>query len=195
MEKQITSKSQTAFFSQKASLTQASRHDVLEEASRRAARYLAKLEERPVFPTPKALAGLAAFDEALPEDAQDPLQTLALLDDAGSPATVTSAGGRYFGFVIGGALPATLAANWLAGAWDQNAGLKAASPVSGEIGTGGVELVVGCVGLAGGVRGRLCHRGDDGKLQRAGCGPARRSQAGGLGRGSARACLARRRSQ
>ena len=46
----------------------------------------------------------------------------------GSAATVASAGGRYFGFVIGGSLPVTLAANWLAGAWDQDAGLGVAAP-------------------------------------------------------------------
>lgn len=130
MENQITSKASTAFISQRLSDTYASRHDLLEEAARRAARYLAKLDERPVFPTPDALAGLAAFEETLPEESQDALQTLALLDNAGSPATVASTGGRYFGFVFGGTLPATLAANWLAGAWDQNAGLHVASPVA-----------------------------------------------------------------
>jgi glutamate/tyrosine decarboxylase-like PLP-dependent enzyme len=109
------------------------RDRLLLEAARRAGRYLNGLNQRPVFPAPQALAGLAAFDEELPEEPQDPQQTLALLDDAGSPATVASAGGRYFGFVIGGSLPAALAANWLAGTWDQNAGLEAAAPAAAKL--------------------------------------------------------------
>jgi hypothetical protein len=70
------------------------RKNLLDEGARRASRYLDELEARPVFPTPEALTGLAAFDEAMPEESQDALQTLALLDDAGSPASVASAGGR-----------------------------------------------------------------------------------------------------
>jgi glutamate/tyrosine decarboxylase-like PLP-dependent enzyme len=58
---------------------------------------------------------------------------LALLDEVGSPATVATTGGRYFGFVIGGSLPAALAANWLAGAWDQNAAMRVMSPVATTI--------------------------------------------------------------
>jgi glutamate/tyrosine decarboxylase-like PLP-dependent enzyme len=128
MEKQALSQSPASNNSRGKPDTQEDQDNLLAQAAQKATRYLATLNERSVFPASEALAGLAAFDETLPEKPQDPLQTLALLDEAGSPATVASAGGRYFGFVIGGSLPVTLAANWLAGSWDQNAGLQAASP-------------------------------------------------------------------
>jgi glutamate/tyrosine decarboxylase-like PLP-dependent enzyme len=106
---------------------------LLESAAQRSIRYLRGLDARPVGPTPEAVNALAQLDGELPAGPSDPEAVLDRLDRLGSPATVASAGGRYFGFVIGGALPAALAANWLAGAWDQNAVMAAASPAATRI--------------------------------------------------------------
>src|SRR5690348_9391815 len=85
----------------------------------RATRYLEDLDQRSVAPSPAAIAGLSEFREPMPERPADAASVLETLDRIGSPATMGMAGRRYFGFVIGGSLPAALAANWLAGAWDQ----------------------------------------------------------------------------
>lgn len=126
---------------------------LLKEAARRADRYLDGLAERSVFPTAAALESLKSFDEPLPAHPQDPLETLALLDEAGSPATVTSASGRYFGFVIGGSLPVALGANVLAAAWDQNAGLKSASPVTAKLEKVALAWLLDVLGLPAGAGG------------------------------------------
>jgi glutamate/tyrosine decarboxylase-like PLP-dependent enzyme len=110
-------------------------------AAERALRYVGGVRERRVAPDARAVEGLKRFREALPEGPSDAAEVLAMLDDLGSPATVASAGGRYFGFVIGGALPASLGANWLAGAWDQDAALRVMSPVAAEL----EEVVLGWV--------------------------------------------------
>ncbi len=133
--------------------SQDNRKVLLEEAARRAGAYLEGLEGRRVSPGPEGVAGLRAFDEALPAGPQDALETLALLDRAGSPATVSTAGGRDFGFVIGGTLPAALAANVLAAAWDQNAGLVAASPVAAKLEEVALRWLLEVLGLPAGAGG------------------------------------------
>jgi glutamate/tyrosine decarboxylase-like PLP-dependent enzyme len=106
---------------------------VLNLASERARHYVSGIGARRVAPAVNDLKALAAFDEAFPEAPSDPKDVLKMLDDLGSPATVGTTGGRYFGFVVGGVLPAALAANWMAGAWDQPAGLRVMSPVAAEL--------------------------------------------------------------
>jgi|SRR5580700_590849 glutamate/tyrosine decarboxylase-like PLP-dependent enzyme len=106
---------------------------LLAEAADRAARYVTGIANRRVVPLPADVERLKELGGSLPELPSDPAETLALLDDVGSPATVATTGGRYFGFVIGGSLPAALAANWLAGAWDQNAAMHVMSPVAAKL--------------------------------------------------------------
>jgi glutamate/tyrosine decarboxylase-like PLP-dependent enzyme len=106
---------------------------LLTDAAARAHRYLANLPQRSVAPSPEAIARLPQLDGPLPEQKQDAAQILARLDDIVSPATMAMAGPRFFGFVIGGALPVTVAANWLSTAWDQNTGLYASTPGTSHI--------------------------------------------------------------
>lgn len=101
---------------------------LLTTAAALAAHYLEGLPARAVRPSSEAVSALQQLNEPLPDDPQDPQAVLQRLDALGSPATAAMAGGRYFGFVIGGALPVALAANWLATAWDQNAALHDPSP-------------------------------------------------------------------
>lgn len=107
--------------------------DLLNIVAKRAAQYHQDLSMRSVAPHPAAIEGLAQLDGALPEHPTDPTMVVECLDRIGSPATVASAGGRYFGFVVGGSLPAALAANWLAAAWDQNALCSTTSPVAARL--------------------------------------------------------------
>lgn len=106
---------------------------LLDEAHRRAQRYRAGLAEQRVFPSDTARAALAGFDEPWPERGCEAEDTLRLLDEVGSPATVASAGPRYFGFVIGGTLPVAAAAEQLALAWDQCASSALNSPAAAAI--------------------------------------------------------------
>ncbi len=107
--------------------------DLLDDAAKRAGRYLESLDTRSVAPEKEAVSALARFDQALPEHTSSAETVLAELDEIGSPATMASAGGRFFGFVIGGSLPATVAANWLATTWDQNASFVVTSPANAAL--------------------------------------------------------------
>ncbi len=112
---------------------QAANREIFEQAKSYAFDYLDLAFDRNVFPTPGALANLKHFDEPLPNDPGSPAEMLQLLHNYGSPATVTTTGGRYFGLVVGGVFPPVMAAKWLADVWDQISVLYVTSPVVAKL--------------------------------------------------------------
>jgi glutamate/tyrosine decarboxylase-like PLP-dependent enzyme len=98
-----------------------------------AADFYETLDERPVFPRASAAELREALAMPLPDGPTDAATVVAELAAAADPGIVAEAGGRYFGFVIGGALPATIAADWLTSAWDQNAVLYVAGPAASVV--------------------------------------------------------------
>src|SRR5437667_6136036 len=112
---------------------QSKREDVLSLAADKARSYVRGAGERRVGPSEAAVVALAELHEPFPLSPCDPMAVIKRLDEIGSAATVATTGGRYFGFVNGGMVPAALAANWLAGAWNQNAALRVMSPIAAEL--------------------------------------------------------------
>ena len=95
--------------------------------------WLASLAERDVRPAADVEAMRAALGGPLPEQPLDPAQVVDDLARAAEPGLLATPSGRFFGFVIGGALPAALGADWLTAAWDQNAGLASAGPAAAVV--------------------------------------------------------------
>jgi glutamate/tyrosine decarboxylase-like PLP-dependent enzyme len=95
--------------------------------------YLNELPRKRAFPADEQLIELEKLKVPLPDTGKNPKDVIDILNNIGSPNTVASTGARYFGFVFGGSLPASLAANWLAAAWDQNASFKISSPIAAQI--------------------------------------------------------------
>jgi glutamate/tyrosine decarboxylase-like PLP-dependent enzyme len=101
---------------------------VLDVAAERARRYLAELPERPVREQASADELRSLLGGKLPDDGQDPAAVVDQLADAAEPGLIAVGSPRYFGFVIGGSLPAAVGADWLATAWDQIASLYVCGP-------------------------------------------------------------------
>src|ERR671916_2991306 len=110
--------------------TRVSLRPLLDNAAAHAAGFLEGLPERGVAPPATYDELHEALGGPLPEGPRDPRRVLAELAGAVEPGLMATAGGRFFGFVIGGSLPAALAADWLTSAWDQNAGLYVAAPAA-----------------------------------------------------------------
>jgi len=111
---------------------------LLERTAEIAARYLATLDPRPVRADHDYGAMIAAIDRAVPEEGTDPADVVEELAQLAEPGLVAMGSGRYYGFVIGGTLPSSLAADWLVSAWDQNTGLAQVTPA-----TSALEAVTG----------------------------------------------------
>jgi glutamate/tyrosine decarboxylase-like PLP-dependent enzyme len=107
--------------------------ELLHETADHAADFLESLSERPVLPAVDAAELLERLGGPVPDGPEDPRRVVADLAEVGSETAVAIPGPRYFGFVIGGALPAALAADWLTSAWDQNAGLWIAGPAASAV--------------------------------------------------------------
>ncbi|MCB8879938.1 aspartate aminotransferase family protein [Acidisoma cellulosilytica] len=125
----------------------------LREAADRAIAYLHSVRDRPVTASPEALRRLDDLRHPLPQSGLDASAVISRLDEIGSPATTATAGGRYFGLVIGGALPATVAASWLAAAWDQNACFRATSPIAATLEDVALTWLIDLFGLPSGTAG------------------------------------------
>jgi glutamate/tyrosine decarboxylase-like PLP-dependent enzyme len=105
-----------------------SERELLRRTAELAADFLESLEQRPVWPPASVDELRTALAGPLQEQPLHPLAVVEELARAAEPGVVGIPSGRYFGFVIGGALPASLAADWLTAVWDQNAGLVAGGP-------------------------------------------------------------------
>ena len=170
--------------------------DLLRDAAQRAGTYLEQVRERRVAPTASAVEALEALSGPLPDEPIGTAATCWICSIASaSPATVATNAGRYFGFVNGGALPASMAATWLAAAWDQNASLRVMSPAAAALEDVALEWVRDVLGLPAGCGGALSTGATMANFTGARRRPPRAARARRLGRRSATACSARRRSR
>ncbi len=121
--------------------------ELLRRTAELAANYLDTLGERQVFPHVEPEELREALGGPLPDGPLPPEQVVDELAAAAEPGVLALGSGRYFGFVIGGELPAALAADWLTSAWDQNAGLYAGGPSASVVEQVAREWLVDLLGL------------------------------------------------
>jgi glutamate/tyrosine decarboxylase-like PLP-dependent enzyme len=120
---------------------------LLQDAARRGIAYRQSGGERSVAPTDDAVKDVSRFIEPLPEQGVADEDVLAMLDDVGSPATMAMTGRRFFGFVIGGSLPVTVATNWLSTAWDQNVVMHEVTPATAMLEQVAIDWMIDLFGL------------------------------------------------
>ncbi len=162
------------------------RTSVLDATARHAREYLEGVHTRPVAPPTEAVSAVERLREPLPLEPASPESVLELLARFGSPATVANSGGRFFGFVNGGCVPAALAAAWLVSTWDQNAAMRVQSPVAITLEETALEWVRQMLGIVGWMRRRGGYRGHHGQFLRPGCRPPCAAGTSRVGRGERR---------
>jgi glutamate/tyrosine decarboxylase-like PLP-dependent enzyme len=121
--------------------------DIFDQAKTYALDYSDAIAARSVFPTAESIEGLSVFDEDMPTAIGNASHILDQLHNYGAPASTAQTGGRYFGFVTGGALPVALATRWITDFWDQNSGLYLMSPISSTLETVTERWLRGLFGL------------------------------------------------
>ncbi len=115
-----------------------------------ARRWLGSVGDRPVAPTATADELVEVFGGRLPTGPTDPAEVVDLLAHGAEPGLMAMGSGRFFGWVIGGTLPAGLAADWLVSAWDQNAGMRYATPAVAALEEVAGQWVLDLLGLPAG---------------------------------------------
>ena len=127
------------------------RSDSYEQALTRAAMHarawLDSVSDRPVGPRATAAELLAAFDGPLPEGPMPPEDVVDMLATLSEPGLMAIQSGRFFGWVMGGTLPAALAADWLVSAWDQNTGMRHATPATATLEEAAAAWLLELLGL------------------------------------------------
>jgi glutamate/tyrosine decarboxylase-like PLP-dependent enzyme len=126
------------------------RRDLLGRTADLAADFLDRLPDRPVSPRVDLAALRERLGGPIPERGEKAQGVIEALARDAEPGIVGSAGPRYFGFVVGGGVPASLAADWLTSAWDQNAGLYALSPAASVVEEVAADWLVDLFGLPAG---------------------------------------------
>ncbi len=132
-----------------------SRTAPLQKAVEAAFTYLEGVNDRSVAPPPDAVDALDAFRTPPPDRPADPESVIDRLARLGSPATVANSGGRFFGFVNGGSVPAAMAASWLVSVWDQNAAMRVQSPTAIVLEEVALDWVRQLLGLPAGCDGAV----------------------------------------
>ncbi len=123
--------------------------NLYQAAADAAIRYAEHLDRRSVFPLKADIERLQELDVPLQDEPVDPAVVFADLERLGSPTTVATTGGRYYGFVTGGSLPAATAAAMLAAAWDQNGSYRALSPINAALEEIASRWLLDVLGLPG----------------------------------------------